>query len=260
MSKNKNAKNCLNGNEMKQLEGIREKYYMVPVLSRIDKIIKKGNNNKLAWEKLFDEIYRVMIDSKNDVDKLLIKREKSGIIKSKDQARKSIAGAVFSNTIIYTFLNNKEVGNISKDIFITSKYKNLKGFDKISTIHVDDETQKPDCDLVIYKLIDNKEIDKCMILSLKTSLRERAGQTYKWKLLMEIASSDNDIKKKYNIKYSPDKFPTIAFATVNFYNEINNPQHRGMFKFFDKSFIAKNIDAKFISRMSTIVDYLKTWK
>ena len=98
-----------------------------------------------------------------------------------------------------------------------------------------------------------------MIISLKTSLRERAGQTYKWKLLMEIASSNNKIKKKYNIKYNPGKFPLIAFATVNFYNEINNPQHRGMFKFFDKSFIAKNIDADFISRMSTIVDYLKNW-
>lgn len=251
---------CLSSNEIKQLEDIQKKYYMAPVLSRISKIIKEGNNKKSAWKKLFDEIHNIMIDSKKDVDKLLIKREKNGIIKNKDQARKSIAGAVFSNTIIYTFLNNKAAGNISKEICITSKYKNLKGFDKISTIYVDEETQKPDCDLVIYKLFENKEIDKCMILSLKTSLRERAGQTYKWKLLMEIASSDNEIKKKYNIKYSPDKFPTIAFATVNFYNEINNPQHRGMFKFFDKSFIAKNIDATFISRMSSIVEYLKIWK
>jgi type II restriction enzyme len=251
--------NKLNKSELKRIKEIQEKYYMKPVLSRINKFIENGDNKKLLWKKIFDEIHTIMIESKKDVDKLLIKREKAGEIKDKNQARKSIAGAVFSNTIIYLFLKNKDIGTISKDIFITSKYKNLKGFDKISTIHVDEETQKPDCDLVIYKLKENEQLDICMIISLKTSLRERAGQTYKWKLLMEIASSENEIKKKYNIKYNPEQFPLIAFATVNFYNEINNPQHRGMFKFFDKSFIAKNIDADFISRMSTILDYLKEW-
>jgi hypothetical protein len=44
-----------------------------------------------------------------------------------------------------------------------------------------------------------------------------------------------------------------AWITVN---EINNPQHRGMFKFFDKSFIAKNIDADFISKMSQLPQYV----
>jgi len=252
--------NNLNKTEITTLDNIRDKYYMKPVLSRINKIIETGINKKLLWKKMFDEIHTIMVESKKDVDKLLVKREKAGEIKSKDQARKSIAGAVFSNTIMYIFIKNKELGAISKDIFITSKYKNLKGFEKISTIHVDKETQKPDCDLVIYKLKENEQLDKCMIVSLKTSLRERAGQTYKWKLLMEIASSENAIKNKYNIKYNPEQFPLIVFATVNFYNEINNPQHRGMFKFFDKSFIAKNIDADFISRMSTIVDYLKNWQ
>ena len=95
-----------------------------------------------------------------------------------------------------------------------------------------------------------------MILSLKTSLRERVGQTYKWKLLMEIARSCNEVKEKYNIKYNPNNTPLIAFATVNFYNVINNPQHRGMFKFFDKSFIAKNIDADFIDKMSTLPNFV----
>lgn len=44
-----------------------------------------------------------------------------------------------------------------------------------------------------------------MILSIKTSLRERAGQTYKWKLLMEIATTENPIKEKYNISYDVEK-------------------------------------------------------
>jgi type II restriction enzyme len=73
---------------------------------------------------------------------------------------------------------------------------------------------------------------------------------------MEIATSDNPIKEKYNIDYNPEKMPLVAFATVNFYNEINNPQHKGMFKFFDKSFIAKNVDADFIARMSTLPNYV----
>jgi type II restriction enzyme len=73
---------------------------------------------------------------------------------------------------------------------------------------------------------------------------------------MEIATSDNPIKEKYNIKYNPEKMPLVAFATVNFYNEINNPQHRGMFKFFDKSFIAKNVYTDFIARMSTLPKYV----
>ena len=30
--------------------------------------------------------------------------------------------------------------------------------------------------------------------------------------------------------------------TINFYNEINNPQQRGMLRFFDRAFLAKNIE------------------
>jgi len=148
------------------------------------------------------------------------------------------------------------VGNIRPDIFITSQKSKVPSFDEISTINVDGETQKPDCDLVIYSLNLDNTLKKCMILSLKTSLRERAGQTYKWKLLMEIATSENNVKDKFNITYEPDVMPLVCFATVNFYNEINQPQQRGMFKFFDKAFIAKNIDADFISRMSSLPKYI----
>jgi len=50
--------------------------------------------------------------------------------------------------------------------------------------------------------------------------------------------------------------PFVCFATVNFYNEINNPQHRGMFKFFDNSFIGKPITNEFINSMSNLTDYV----
>ena len=168
-------------------------------------------------------------------------------IKANPYMQKTIA-------LVEDFVEN----HTSKD----NKIAYLAAFDEIFRIlneakpFVDGETQKPDCDLVIYSLNKDETLKKCMILSLKTSLRERAGQTYKWKLLMEIATSENPIKEKYNIDYNPEKMPLIGFATVNFYNEINNPQHRGMFKFFDKSFIAKNIDADFISRLSTLPKYI----
>lgn len=50
--------------------------------------------------------------------------------------------------------------------------------------------------------------------------------------------------------------PLVCFATVNFYDEINNPQNRGMFKFFDKSFIAKPVKENFVSPLSYLVDYV----
>jgi type II restriction enzyme len=190
------------------------------------------------------------------VESYLARRKKNGEIKDEKQAIKSIAGNAFSLAIVYVFLKNKEYGNVQPHIFITSQKSKVPSFNEISVINVGDETQKPDCDLVIYSLNNDQSLRKCMILSLKTSLRERAGQTYKWKLLMEIAMSDSKLKEKYGIVYNPTAMPLVCFVTVNFYNEINHPQHRGMFKFFDKSFIAKNVDADFISRMSSLPDYV----
>lgn len=117
----------------------------------------------------------------------------------------------------------------------------------------------PDCDLIIYSYqIDSEvdQLDRWIILSLKTSMRERAAQTYKWKLLLEIANDNScKIKEKYNISYNFEKAPLICFVTVNFYNEINNPQQRGMLKFFDRSFLAKELDSSlsFISPLSDLV-------
>ena len=79
---------------------------------------------------------------------------------------------------------------------------------------------------------------------------------------MEIATSDDcSIKDKYDISYSAKNLSKICFATINFYDEINNPQQkRGMLKFFDKVFIAKNIDkqnlASFIEPMSYLIDFV----
>ena len=248
----------LNKEENKVLENIKANPYMQKTIALVENFVENyaKRNKKNAYLTVFDEVFRILNEAKSFVDEYLADRKKKGEIKDEKQALKSIAGNSFSSALVYIFLKNKEYGNIRKDIFITSQISKVPSFKEVSIINVDGETQKPDCDLVIFSLNEDDTLKKCMILSLKTSLRERAGQTYKWKLLMEIASSDNPIKEKYNIDYNPEKVPLVGFATVNFYNEINNPQHRGMFKFFDKSFIAKNVDAEFIARMSTLPKYV----
>jgi type II restriction enzyme len=248
----------LNKEEQKALESIKTIPYMEKTIAFIDDFIKNYplKDNKAAHIAAFDEIFRILNEAKPFVDEYLSKRKAKGEIKDEKQALKSIAGNSFSLSLAYIFLKNKEINTIRDNIFITSKISKVPSFEEVTIIHVDGETQKPDCDLVIYSLNEDNSLMECMILSLKTSLRERAGQTYKWKLLMEIATTDNPIKEKYNIDYKPQKMPLVTFATVNFYDEINNPQHKGMFKFFDKSFIAKNIDADFIDRMSTLPKYV----
>jgi type II restriction enzyme len=248
----------LNKEENKILESIKANPYMQKTIALIENFVKnhESKDKKNAYLAVFDEVFRILNEAKTFVDEYLKERKVKGEIKDEKQALKSIAGNSFSSALVYIFLKNKELDNIREDIFITSQLSKIPSFKEVSVINVDGETQKPDCDLVIYSLNEDENLKKCMILSLKTSLRERAGQTYKWKLLMEIATSDNPIKEKYNIAYNSEKMPLVAFATVNFYNEINNPQHRGMFKFFDKSFIAKDIDTDFIARMSTLPNYV----
>ena len=246
----------LNKKEEKTLTNIVNKYYIKPPLNLINEEISKQKDKKVAWKKVFDNIYNYMHDSKDKVNILLEEKKLRKEIKDIRQTRVSIVGSMFSNLIIYTFFQNKILGNIREDIYITSKPSEVNNFREITTIKVGEETQKPDVDLIIYTAKDNGEVNKCIILSLKTSLRERAGQTYKWKLLMEIATTPNEVKDKYNIEYNPENMPLVCFATVNFYNEINSPQHRGMFKFFDNSFIGKQVDSEFIKPLSYLIKYV----
>ncbi|MEB2803639.1 BsaWI family type II restriction enzyme [Campylobacter upsaliensis] len=244
----------LNKNETKTLREIEGKYYMQPML---ESIMQDLRNDKLDLKEVFNHLYEYLLNSKEAVEKLLKERVNQNEIKDISQARKSIAGSAFSNLIVWVFLKNKENGNIDKDIFITAKISQIPHFKDLFYIKVGEETQKPDVDLVIYRLDSKQNLASCLILSLKTSLRERAGQTYKWKLLMEIANTESSIKEKYNISYNPPIQPLVCFATVNFYNEINNPQYRGMFKFFDCAFIGKNIQTEaFIKPLSYMLDYI----
>jgi type II restriction enzyme len=240
----------LNRSEQKRIQKITELYYMQPVLKKLNcKISEKGYVNTL------DFLHEIITSAEPEGRKLQEERKISGKIKNVDQAIRAIVGNIFSNCVLYLLLHSKETGDLRPDIYVTDETGKNPLLEKMTVIHVDGETQKPDMDLVLYTL-DGTAIHDCLIVSLKTSLRERAGQTYKWKLLLEIATTkDATIRDKYGIHYDCDKMPKVCFAMVNFYNEINNPQHRGMFKFFDSAFIGKPIDNSFISRLSQLVHF-----
>ncbi|WP_082333528.1 BsaWI family type II restriction enzyme, partial [Helicobacter heilmannii] len=206
----------LNITETKVLKDIESKYYLQPILELINQDI---NSAKMTWLGVFDHLHHYMTKSKTTVDALIKKRVEAGEIKDASQARKSIAGSAFSNLIIYAFLKNKSEGTIAPSIFISAKPTQIPHFKELFYIQIGEEYQKPDVDLVVYSLDPTGGLKKCLILSLKTFLRERAAQTYKWKLLMEIANSDSKLKEKYGIVYNPPIVPLVCFATINFYNE-----------------------------------------
>lgn len=248
---------ALSDAERRQMADIAGKYYMGPSLAKLRVFLAAGDNPANpahAAQMAFNHLHTFITGGREEVDAILDARIAAGQIRDKKQAAKSIVGSIFQNLVVYVFLLNKREGGIAPGIFITAKQSAVRRFGERMTVYVDGEAQKPDCDLVVY----NGESGKFFILSLKTSLRERAGQTYKWKLLLEIASSDNDIREKFNISYLGGESPLVCFATVNFYNEVNNPQQRGMFKFFDRAFIAKpGVNAEFIGEMSQMVGYIR---
>jgi type II restriction enzyme len=237
----------LNRSEQKRIQKITDTYYMKPVLEKLGYKI-----NEIGCVSTLDFLHEIIKSAEPEGRELQERRKESGKIKDVAQAMRAIVGNIFSNCVLYLLLHSKETGKLRPDIYVTDKPgKKLK---EMTVIHVDGETQKPDMDLVLYTL-DGTTIQDCLIVSLKTSLRERAGQTYKWKLLLEIATTDSAIRDKYNMRYDWDKMPKFCFATVDFYGEINDPQHRGMFKFFDKVFLGKPIDNNFISRLSQLVNF-----
>jgi len=141
--------------EKQVLKIIKSRYYMIPILSKLDEYI-----DKYGSEKSLDYLNTILISAKDDVEILLDKRILAGEIKDKSQARKSIAGNAFSLLIKYLFLNLKENKFIKSNVFITSNPKQHTLISDIVTIKVDDETQKPDLDLAIYSVNEKKELNK----------------------------------------------------------------------------------------------------
>ena len=247
----------LNKAEAKTIDEICNTGYMKPILEKLEASI---NNNEFDWPKAFDHIYDIMINSKKEVENKLNDKQLNPQNYDIKQAMKSVAGNAFSRLIVYIFLKNKSIGKIKRGVFITSKQSEVNDFSSVTNISVNGQTQKLDADLIIYSLDAKKSLTNCAIVSLKTSLRERAAQTVKWKLLMEIAQGCTELKEKYKIEYSPIFKPLIWFVTVNFYNEINNPQQKGLLEFFDDVFIAKEVDKSSVKPLSKIINCVNKWR
>jgi len=217
-------------------------------LEILDDYIKKYGEIKA-----FDFLFDVMKESQPFVEELLDLRKKQNPSYDKDQARKTIAGNNFQFLVLYLLILNIEKGNLPNDLIVL-KTKKHKIVDEYATIKVADETQKPDLDLIAFSEKEHKPI---VIYSCKTSLRERAGQTYRWKLLVDITKYCPALVEKYKLEYPEKRKVLTGFITTNFYNEIMQPQQKGMLEFFDYSYIAKNIEVQPpIKRLSSIINDL----
>ena len=76
---------------------------------------------------------------------------------------------------------------------------------------------------------------------------------------MDIVSSNDckTVKEKYGLTYKARYKVKVVVITTNFYNEIMNPQQKGMLKFFDFVYLTKRGTwEKPISEFSKILDDL----
>jgi len=130
----------LNPQEKKEIKKIQSAYYIQPTLSRIDNFIQSFDNEKEGCKLVFNELNQIITNAHPEVDKILDERIKQKIIKNKSQAKKTVVGNTFPFAVIYIFLQNKILGNIKEDIYITSQPSIIDGFQNIATINIGGET------------------------------------------------------------------------------------------------------------------------
>jgi len=238
---------------IKTIKELENRYYFSPM-----KEVLEEKAAEIGEKQALNYLTEVMQTATSKVERLIQARIKNGIISNADQARKTIAGNGFQGLIAYSLIKLQEKKLLNPDLAITLKPKKHPLIEKYAAIKVGDDIQKPDIDLLIYHY-PKPEKYPVIIYSIKTSLRERAGQTYRWKLLMDIVSSNDckTIKDKYSLTYKVMDNFKVGFITTNFYNEITNPQQKGMLKFFDFVYITKAGKwEKPISEFSKILDDL----
>ncbi|XOQ45337.1 MAG: RE-BsaWI domain-containing protein [Clostridium sp.] len=213
---------------------------------RLSAMIRNGLTEEEATRQILDYLKDILRDSQQMVEDIIQRKIASEDIKDASQARKSVAGSNFQRLVAYGIIRNILVGNITKEIIVNVGYRNHPLLDKYASISVgsSEDTQKPDSDVLIYK---DDTTSPIVNFSCKTSLRERAGQTYKWKLLVDLATctcpyileSENCPKNIYNLQYDNSRRVIMNFVTADLYNEVNQPQINGMFNFFDNAYITK---------------------
>lgn len=232
----------------------------------LERFTVNGLSEKQATRKVLNYLKDILRSSQNRVEEVINQRLESGKISDPSQTRKVVAGNNFQTLIAYSIIRNIQIGNIYKNIVVNARYKNHPLLDKYATITVGDneDSQKPDSDVLIFK---DDDFSPIVNFSCKTSLRERAGQTYKWKLLVDLATctckhiptSHECPKNIYNLQYNNTRKIFMCFVTADLYNEINNPQINGIFNFFDRAYIAKP-DNEFLNDniqcFENVIDFL----
>lgn len=214
---------------------------------------------KAAARLILSQLHDVMRDAQPAVDQLIEKRIAAKKIQDVAQARKNAAGNVFQQLFAYTVAQNVILGNITKPVAVTTSASSL--LKQYASIHVGDDVLTPDSDVLIYA--PDADDSPIMNFSCKTSCRERAGQTYKWKLLCDLATCQcqraegmpNCLAARYHLTYKPTHPIITCFVTADFYDEICNPQISAMFRFFDHSYLAKPIPlAKGVQALDCVID------
>lgn len=248
------------------MESMRsQRRYWEPTLiafnNKLQEIVaKKGVDKKKALVIILDYLAEVLENSEPEVMKIILARKKD--VK---QTRVSVAGNNFQALVAHGLMENILAENLPP-IHVVLKPKKHPIVQKYATIKIGGEIQKPDMDILIYQ---EKPKTPLVICSCKTSLRERAGQTYRWKLLVDLATADpNHLKQhpecpinKYHIEYQSDRKVYVIMITADLYNEVAQPQQRGMFAFLDRAFVADKGRREFPSHvqpMSEIISYLRS--
>ena len=237
----------LNPSNRRELAGVRRRYYVPPLLRLYQRVVKQT-----GLPHAVDHLSAVMRDGQSMVEESLVARKKSGEIRDVDQARKNVAGNAFQALVFCALASLQAAGLIPTHLIFTLKTRNNPRLGE-SVIEVGPEKIKPDVDLLVYSGVNNNA--PVCIYSLKTSLRERAGQTHRWKVLLDIVTAENcrSIKQKYDLQYAGNANFLLSMITTNFYDEITSPQQRGLLRFFDYVYLTKpDSFVKPVARFSNI--------
>jgi type II restriction enzyme len=228
------GQNFMHPENKNSLRRLRSKYYFSALERRFAAIGKSQGILAAA-----DRITEIMRGAQPEVEELILRRRQAGEIRDADQARKSLAGHCFQSLAVYALFMMQKEEMIPPRLICTLNTRHPL-IESSAAIQVGGEKLKPDLDLLVYSGQAAADEPVC-IYSLKTSLRERAGQTHRWRLLFDIVTSDNcrSIKEKYRLGYKGTKQFKMGMITTNFYDEISQPQQRGLLAFFDYVYLTK---------------------
>jgi len=171
------------------VESLNERKYWEPTkaafIRKIEEIkISRHVGEKEALILALNHLDETMRESEEGVGKLVAARKEAGEDLDEGQVSVSVAGHNFQALVAFALAINSIAGNLV-GLHIAIKPKKHQIIEKYATIDVMGEKQKPDVDIITYK---EEKKSPLIILSCKTSLRERAGQTYRWKLLLDLSS------------------------------------------------------------------------